>query len=106
MTGKERRRDPRVQVLRPVKTRCAESGKFYAGRMRNVSAGGALLEIDHPSLMVPGQPIRLGVAWADRQVVLDAGDMIDATVVRSLGRGPTQHVAVQFAQRHQELVAA
>jgi hypothetical protein len=95
----ERRRDARLEVTRPVKLQCPETGRYWAGRTCNVSPGGAMVEVAHPSLLVPGQAVKLGVAWTNRQTLLNANDLVDATVVRSLGEGAVQYVAVSFAHR-------
>ncbi len=99
LTGKseaERRRAPRLDMDCRAKVHICDTGRFLAGRTRNLSASGALLEIDHPSLLVPGQRLRLGVAWSKRDVVLSADEMPQATVVRSLGMGSLQTVAITF----------
>ena len=95
----ERRRDPRLDVTRPVKLHCPDTGRYWAGRTCNLSPGGAMVEVAHPSLLVPGQAVQLGVAWTSRQTLLNANDLVDATVVRSLGDGAVQYVAVSFAHR-------
>jgi hypothetical protein len=86
----ERRRDARLEVRRPVKLHCAQTGRYWAGQTCNISPGGAMIQVAHPSLLVAG---------TNRQALLSAGDMVDATVVRSLGGGDAQYVAVRFAQR-------
>jgi hypothetical protein len=95
----ERRRDPRLEVRHPVKLHCPQTGRYWAGQTCNISPGGAMVEVAHPSLLVAGQGLKLGVAWTNRQALLGPGDMVDATVVRSLGGGGVQYVAVRFAQR-------
>jgi hypothetical protein len=103
--GHERRRDARLALQRPVKIQCAQTGRYLAGRTRDLSAGGALLEVDHPSLLVAGQRLRVGVGWTSQQMLLRQDDLAQATVVRSLALGATQTVAVCFDQR-QQLAAA
>lgn len=76
-----------------------QSGRFLTGNTQNLSASGALIEINHPSLLVPGQRLRMGVAWTKQQSILHASTMLDAVVVRSFGLGETQRVALAFAQR-------
>ena len=104
MTSSERRRDARIAVDRPIKLQCVHSGRYLRGHTGNLSASGALLEIDHPSLLVRGQRLRIGIAWDNRQAVISSDAMAQATVVRSWGQGPTQRVAVRFDHR-QELAA-
>jgi hypothetical protein len=98
---KERRHDARLAVARPVRVECPQTGRRFSGRTRDVSASGAMLEVDHPCLLVPGQPLRLGIAWTARQTVLRREDLLDAVVVRSLGKGPMQTVAISFTRRIQ-----
>ena len=99
MITTDRRQGRRISTSRPAKLRCLQTGKYIAGQTRNVSATGALLEVDRPSLLVRGQRIEVGIAWSRRNAVLRSGeDLVAATVVRSLGLGRIQHVAVQFDQ--------
>ena len=104
MTNAEKRRDARIAMTHPIKVQCTQTGRYYTGITSNYSAGGALLEVAHPSLMVPGQRVKIGIAWNKRQAVLPAETMAEATVVRSLGLGATQRVALRFDHR-QELAA-
>lgn len=98
----ERRRDPRYQFTRPAKVRCEQTGKFYTARTIDLSAGGALLRVEHPSLMVPGQRVRVGIAWnRPQEALIESHQMLEATIVRSLGIGRVQSVALQFDVRRQ-----
>ena len=103
---KERRRDLRTPLDRPIKLQSALSGRYCAGRTRNLSHGGALLQIDHPSLLTNGQHVNLGIGQSDHQAILHADQMMDATVRRCLALEGKQHVAIQFDQRQQQLAAA
>ena len=69
-----------------------------AGRTRNVSASGAMLEVYMPSMLITGQRLEVGIAWQHRQALLGKDQLVQATVVRSLGMGGVQHVAIQFDQ--------
>jgi hypothetical protein len=99
--GRERRRDARLAMARPVKLQCMQTGRYLAAQTQNLSSGGALLEIDQPSLLVAGQRLRVGVAWTSRQTVLHRDELAEATVVRSLAIGPRQSVAVCFDHRQE-----
>ncbi|MCE9592524.1 MAG: PilZ domain-containing protein [Planctomycetes bacterium] len=92
----ERRRDARFTVARPVKLQCADTGRYLGGQTNNVSSSGVLLDVSHPSLLVAGQRMRLGVAWTKGQAVLAAEQLTDCTVVRSIGIGSIQRVALMF----------
>jgi len=96
----ERRRHPRVEVHRPAKLFCGITGRYLGARTCNVSEGGVLLEVNHPSLLVAGQQVRVGIAW-NNGALLNADDMSAATVVRSLGLGEAQTVAVKFSRKQQ-----
>lgn len=102
---RERRTDPRVEVDRPVKLQCQLTGRYYSGRTYNVSAGGAMVEVDSVSLMIPGQQLNVGIAWDTRQAIMNSRDMVKATVVRSAGLASHQVIGLQFQQR-QELAIA
>ena len=99
MTAKsERRQSARQPISKPAKLRCTQTGRFMAGRTRNVSASGAMLEVYLPSMLITGQRLEVGIAWQHRQAMLDSDQLVQATVVRSLGMGGVQHVAIQFDQ--------
>lgn len=92
----ERRRNARRPVSKPTKLRCTQTGKYMAGRTRNVSASGAMLEVYLPSMLITGQRLEVGIAWQHHQALIGADELSKATVVRSLGLGGVQHVAIQF----------
>jgi hypothetical protein len=101
----ERRRDARLPLDRPVKVQCLHTGRYLGGHTQNLSAGGALVEIEHPSLLIPGQRVKIGIAQTKQDVVLAKDDMAEATVVRSMGHRGRQTVAIMF-DRRQELAAS
>ena len=101
----ERRHDVRLSLERPAKIKCLMTGRYLAGRTVNVSAGGAMLHVDHPSLLVPGQRVAVGLADTQQDVILRGEELSEATVVRSVALKGAQTVAVQFDQR-QALLAA
>lgn len=96
MLTKDRRQGRRLPIARPAKLRCLQSGKYMVGRTQNVSTSGALLEVDRPSLLISGQRLAVGIAWRPGQALLHGNQLIQATVVRCLALGLTQHVAVKF----------
>lgn len=107
MTTPERRRDPRIHVSHPVKIKCDQSaGHYIAGTTDNVSDGGAMLMLEHPRLLATGQKVQIGIAQGPRRGLLRSDDFVEATIVRSLGHGDTQHVAIRYAypQRFAEAV--
>lgn len=79
----ERRIFPRFDISRPCKVYHAASGRFLAGRTRNLSAGGALVEVDTPRDFAPGDSIELAIAWT-RRAVLPADALVEAKVVRQI----------------------
>ncbi len=98
MITTDQRHGRRFPISRPAKLRCLQTGKYMAGRTRNISTTGAMLEVDRPTLLVSGQRLAVGVAWTRKDNLLHTEHLIHATVVRSLALDKIQHVAVQFDQ--------
>ncbi len=96
MANAERRIHPRIAVQMPAKLQCAVTGRYLTSTTCNLSRGGALLDVDHPSALVHGQRVRLGFALDARSPLLRRDDLVDATVVRSKGSGQQHTVAVCF----------
>ncbi len=97
MTTPERRRDPRISAHHPVKIKCDQSaGHYIPGTTHNVSDGGAMLKLEYPRLLSTGQKIQIGIANNPTRGLLTADEFVEATIVRSLGHGETQHVAVRY----------
>lgn len=101
----ERRRDERVDVTRPAKVQCGVTGRYLPACVRNLSAGGALIELRTRTPLASGQNIRVGIAHSNHQALLSTTDLADAQVIRSLTHDGLHHVAIEFAHRMQ-LVAA
>jgi len=106
MVSSDRRQSPRFPLARPVKLRCMISGRYYGGHTRDVSSSGVMTQLDTPSLLVPGQRVAVGIAEYERQPIIAADTMVEATVVRSLGLDGLQRVALQFDQRQQLAASA
>ena len=107
MTTPERRRDPRICINQPVKVKCDQSaGHYIAGTTDNISDGGAMLMLEYPRLLTKGQKIQIGIASHPNRGLLTADDFVEATIVRSLGHGDTQHVAIryEYPQRFAEAI--
>lgn len=95
--AKERRKHPRQLLDRPIKICLAEGGHYLAGRTKDVSPFGALVELDHPNLLPLGREVKVAVAW-NNQAMVSTGSMIAAQIVRNLGHGGRQVVALRFEQ--------
>ncbi|MEM7624873.1 MAG: PilZ domain-containing protein [Planctomycetota bacterium] len=93
---RDRRRHVRVPYERPVKIRCAVTGKYIAGQTLDISDGGCLMWLDGRQSVKAGQSVRVGIAYRTNQTLILADDMVEGTVVRRLGHGDAQHVAVSF----------
>lgn len=99
MTTPERRRDPRISASHQVKLKCEQTaGKYIPGTTHDVSDGGALLMLDHPRLLTKGQKVQIGIYNDPTRGMLLSEQFVEATIVRSLGHGDTQHVAVRYAR--------
>jgi len=91
----DRRMAPRQGTHRPVKLRAdSRIVRYVAGRTCNLSAGGALIELDRAADLHTGDTIRLAIADCDNAPLLTADRMVEATILR---RDPA-HIAVRFAQ--------
>lgn len=98
MTTPERRRDPRIPAHHPVKLKCEQTaGKYIPGTTQDVSDGGAMLTLQHSRLLATGQKVQIGIVNSPMRGMLLTEDFVEATIVRSLGHGDTQHVAVRYA---------
>lgn len=103
----DRRRYPRVAMTRPVKVRHGVTGKYVAGETIDLSDGGVLLRLEKAMGIEPGQPVRVGIVHSPRQALILADEMIEGRVIRRLGHGDTQHVAVSFdCDRSEQLAEA
>ena len=93
----ERRRDRRYVLDRPVKFQCDQAGtRYLTGHTVNISAGGAMLTVEHPQHIQLGQEVKLSIASIAHQPLLEADDALTGTVIRCLGCGDTQHLAIRF----------
>ncbi len=104
MTSTNKRRDSRFALQRRVKLLCPATGRCYAGRTSDYSAGGALLVMDGPSQLSPGEPVKVGLDWTGRQGLIKSEMMPKACIVRSMTHADKQHVAIAFEER--QLLAA
>lgn len=93
----DRRRHPRLTLMRPCKVGTHGACRFAFARTRDVSRSGAMLEMDLERPLNPGDRIDLAVAWRD-EPVLPSTALIEAKVIRVLPTGkPNRHaVAVEF----------
>lgn len=102
----DRRFNPRQPIARPCKLFHGPSRRYAAARTCNISAGGALLEVDMARQLMPGEEVEVVVAWKPVGV-LNSGQMVRARVVRaSTGDSGRQMVALEFSDAGQLAVAA
>lgn len=95
-TNKERRVAARQAVTRPCTLFRRRTQRFVGARTRDISAGGALIEVHSPRPLVEGETIDVGVAWT-ASPVLTGSSLIEAKIVRVTDEEPgRQLVAVQF----------
>jgi hypothetical protein len=90
----DRRRHPRERLELPCKLFHAATNRYLAGRTRDVSRSGVLIELSPGPAFVPGEPVAIGVSGA---ALLAEGDLIAARVVWSEGsrEGP-RRAALEF----------
>ena len=103
MSYEDRREHVRVDMNRPCKVFLPATSRYCPGRTRNVSEGGALVELDAPRDLKPGDVLELGIAWTNR-AILPADALVEAKVVRTVSAvilpdGTTRRtVGVRFDQ--------
>ena len=102
----DQRQHRRTAVAVAAKVRRLNSGRYHAGTLRNVSAGGALLALDDRTFLRPGEAVSFGAAWQGTEVLLSQSRMVDAKVVRGFRHGSQTHVALRFAALLPTAVAA
>ena len=94
----DRRREKRHAMSRPCKVRHAPTGRYLAAETRDVSLAGAMLTIDCPRAIQPGDQIDLLIAWDDRALLHDE-DSRKGTVVRVMqGPGQRQYVGIALTE--------
>ena len=102
--GRERRASERLNLARPCKTYVPRIGRYLAGSTWNVSSSGALLQLDRPAPIEPGDRLFIGVALKRRQTIFCSTEMLEASVVRVL---PTDNdsiaVAIRFIDHELEI---
>ncbi len=102
----ERRTRDRLTLLRPCKVYVPRLGRYLHGSTWNVSPSGALLELDRPVPLEPGDRLFVGVAIKRRQAIFASDDMMGAGILRVL---PTDNdciaVAIHFDHEEPELSA-
>lgn len=97
-TTKERRFSARQIVTRPCTLFRRRTQRFVSARTCDVSAGGALIEIETTRPLVEGETLDIGIAWT-ASPVLSSNSLVEAKIVRILQRDEThQLVAVRFDQ--------
>lgn len=80
----DRRRSPRLQLERPCKIFDPRSRKYIAATTRDLSTTGLLLDVPSVVEVKPGETLHVGVAMTRRQGLLQAKEMMEAVVVRSM----------------------
>lgn len=100
----DRRAYPRTLCHRPVKLQTGAGGRYFAGRTRDLSAGGALIQLTSPARVIAGDHLRIGFA-ADNQPLVASTDLVSAVVVRAFDADSGRYLAVSFSQSQPALVS-
>lgn len=92
----DRRAHSRSAVALGCKVVARSASRYLTARTTDVSAGGALVEIETTRPLEPGERLDIGVCWSGSGI-LRTRDLVEATVVRTTpGIGDRQRVAVAF----------
>jgi hypothetical protein len=98
LAGAERRQHKRFPIARPGKIFRRSTQQYAAIVTRNLSASGALLEIESERPFGPGELLDLAVAFRSQPVV-SAASLTRAIVVHTRALGDRrQAVAVRYIQ--------
>jgi len=92
----DRRREPRIEAECAVKLYDPQSRRYTAGQTRNVSTGGALIELAAPIAIPTGEPIGVAIDPTNSRAGLRQNDLSAATVVRRQIGGGQRLIAVRF----------
>lgn len=96
LDGRDRRQHTRHPLERPAKIFCPATGRFLAGRTRNISAGGVLIEVDVTESIGAGDEIQLTIAFGDRFIV-PMSELVPASIVRTSAADDASSVALAIA---------
>ena len=94
-----------MSLSRPAKVYHVPSRKYLAAQTCDLSGTGALLRVESPRRLVPGEMVEVLVQWSGR-VLLNAGDLVKARVARVLPQAGYQLVGVEFEVAVGEVAAA
>lgn len=93
----DRRSYERLPLRRPCKLYVPRTGRYLPASTCDVCEGGAMVRIDRPAPLEPGDHAYLGIATKRRQAVLVASEMVRVQVVRATPAGDQAFaVAVRF----------
>lgn len=94
--GEERRRNKRFRIARDGKVFLPAARQYLSAQTRDLSVGGALLEVETDRPLSPGEAVQVAVASTDSALVRDDA-MVHAVIVRAraLG-GRRQSIAVRY----------
>lgn len=96
-TPAERRRHPRLSVVRPAKVFLKQSLRYAGAETTDLSSGGALIRVDRARALRPGDEIDVAVSAPGTGAVIASDAMTPARVVRVLPIDYFhQAVAVEF----------
>jgi len=102
----ERRRHARLPVERPCKVFHHPSRTYLAASTCDLSESGAMIRVDNPRALNPGDEIDVLIAWSTAPV-LQKSRAITGSIVRVPGSfARHQFIAVKFAKEMELALAA
>ena len=102
----ERRRHPRIPIERACKVYHRPSRTYLAASTSDLSEGGAMIRVDNPRVLNPGDEIDVLVAWT-KAPVLQKTRAITGSIIRVPGSfAKHQFIAVKFAKEMELALAA
>lgn len=102
----ERRSHPRIPLERACKVFHRPSRTYLAASTCDLSEGGAMIRVDNPRVLNPGDEIDVLIAWS-KAPVLQRSRAITGNIVRVPGSfARHQFIAVKFLKEQELALAA
>ena len=94
----DRRSHSRQILQRPCKVFDPRGRRYLTGQTRDISCGGAMVDLPRVIELKPGDKVYLGIALKRRDQFLRAEEMLEGTVIRALATVDDHTaLALQFA---------
>jgi hypothetical protein len=98
----ERRRAARIPHEQPCKVYQPRQRRFVAGTTRNLSMGGAMIELNQQIPLLPGERVQVGLGVRRTDGFLKLDEMVEAEVLRAVTFDGRTTIALQYRGREDD----